>query len=384
MADPNFVVMCVFGSVLGLLVGVIPHRSISGTPYDLKQELKFGIAFAAIAWVLIVTVATLGTALTFQWKPFFAAMLAAGIVANLLADAVLGGGLPLPWAGSLRTLYRNESYRHVPYDPSHGPFLEVFDPSTPRSIANALVCAHLSRFAYRSEDEIRKQATAWPAQVRFIQEKNHAGLVVALPAALVVAFRGTDQARDWLTNVAFWQRGPWGPEWGQVHAGFLTAVDILWPALTRAIDELDGGRQPVWFTGHSLGGAMALLAAVKLLNERPDAAIGGICTFGQPMVGNDRFAARLDQKLPGRFVRFETAKDDIPRQPPRGTHCGALLYFDRNGGLHENPGQFERLWDSMWRDPLGPAGDHPMREYLRLMDQFVPGTAPGATTMAAP
>jgi hypothetical protein len=38
----------------------------------------------------------------------------------------------------------------------------------------------------------------------------------------------------------------------------------------------------------------------------------------------------------------------------------------------------------MWRDPLGPAGDHPMREYLRLMDQFVPGTAPGATTLAAP
>ena len=58
--------------------------------------------------------------------------------------------------------------------------------------------------------------------------------------------------------------------------------------------------------------------------------------------------------------------------------------FDRNGGLHENPGQFERLWDSMWRDPLGIAGDHPMREYLRLMDQFVPGTAPSATTIAAP
>ena len=52
MADPNFVVMCVVGAVLGLIVGTIPHRSISGTPYDLKQELKFGIAFAAIAWIL--------------------------------------------------------------------------------------------------------------------------------------------------------------------------------------------------------------------------------------------------------------------------------------------------------------------------------------------
>ena len=384
MADLNFVVMCLFGVVLGLILAAIPHRSIAGTPYDLNQEWKFGIVLVAIAWTLIVTVATVETALTFQWKPFFAAMLAAGVAANLLADAVLGGGLPVPFAGSLRSLYRNESYRHVPYGPSHGPFLELFDPSTPRSIANALVCAHLSRFAYRSEDEIQKQAASWPADVRFIQEENHAGLVVALPAALIVAFRGTDQARDWLTNVTFWQRGPWGPEWGQVHAGFLAAVDVLWPRLTRAIDELDGRRQPVWFTGHSLGGAMALVAAVKLLNERPDAAIGGICTFGQPMVGNDRFAARLDQQLPGRFVRFETAKDNIPRQPPRGTHCGAMLYFDRNGKLHENPGRLERLWDSMRRDPLGPAGDHPMREYLRLMDQFIPGTAPEATTMAGP
>jgi hypothetical protein len=370
MADPNTIVMCVFGGILGLIVTAVPYRSISGTPYDLRQELKFGIVLVAIAWTLIVTATTVETALTFRWKPFFATMLAVGVVANLLADAVLGGSLAARWAGSLRALYRDESYRHVPYEPSHGPFLEIFDPSTPLSIANALVCAHLSRFAYRSAQEIEKAATAWPAKARFVEEKNHAGLVVAVPGALIVAFRGTDQALDWLTNVAFWQRGPWGPEWGRVHAGFLAAVDALWPKLIAAIAELDGGPRPIWFTGHSLGGAMALLAAVKLLNEGPGAAIGGICTFGQPMVGNDRFAARLDQQLAGRFVRFETAKDDIARQPPRGTHCGALRYFDRNGGLRENPGRLERFWDSLRRDPLGPAGDHPMREYLRLMDQF--------------
>src|SRR5258705_7763720 len=136
MAALTLVVMCLFGAVLGLILSAIPTRWISRTPYDLNQDVKFRIVLVAIAWAGIVTAATVGTALAFQWQPFFGALLAVGVAANLLADAVFGGGLPVGWAGSLRALYRNESYRYVPYEPSHGPFLDLFDPSTPRSITN--------------------------------------------------------------------------------------------------------------------------------------------------------------------------------------------------------------------------------------------------------
>jgi hypothetical protein len=100
------------------------------------------------------------------------------------------------------------------------------------------------------------------------------------------------------------------------------------------------------------------------------------------MVGNDRFAARLISSCRSYGSRPPRTTSRVNLRAARtAERCS---YFDRNGGLHENPGQFERLWDKVWRDPLGPAGDHPMREYLRLMDQFVPGSAPGATTMAGP
>ncbi len=115
-----------------------------------------------------------------------------------------------------------------------------------------------------------------------------------------------------------------------MHAGFLGAVDALWAQLTKAIQDPECGQRPLWFTGHSLGGAMAVLAAVRLINEKPQAELGGIYTFGQPMVGNIKFAHTLEQRVRGYLAK---------------------------------------LWDSMRRDSLGIAGDHPMREYLRLIER---------------
>jgi triacylglycerol lipase len=368
MADWNFLGMCVFGGVLGFMLSAIPTKTMSRTPLVLNQEWKFAINAASGAWIL-VTVAAIGlTDLTFRWKPFLGAMFAVALPIYFLSLAVLEGRVPGPWKNVLRSLYRNESYRDVAYEPSHGPFLEIFDPIHSFSITNALVSAHMSRVAYHSLVEIQEQAAGWPARIRFLEERNHAGLVVAMRSVVIVAFRGTDEARDWLTNLSIWQRTPWGTEWGSVHAGFLSAVEALWPKLTKALEDLECERLPVWLTGHSLGGAMAVLAGAKMLNERADTQILGICTFGQPMVGNDRFARTFRKRMPGRFVRFVAARDDVPNQPPNGNHCGTLMYFDRNGGVHENPGYLAMFWEGMRRDALGPAGDHPMREYLRLID----------------
>jgi hypothetical protein len=101
---------------------------------------------------------------------------------------------------------------------------------------------------------------------------------------------------------------------------------------------------------------MALVAAVKLLNEHPDRAIGGICTFGSRWSGTNRFAARLDQRLPGRFVRSRPPRTTFRVNLRAARTAERWLYFDRNGGLHENPGRFERLWDSMWRDSARACG----------------------------
>ena len=98
-------------------------------------------------------------------------------------------------------------------------------------------------------------------------------------ARAIVAFRGTEPSslENWLSNLdaahAVWAVGD-GPtrETLRVHAGFLDAYeavrDDIFAALARVAARrhpaANGGPLPVAVTGHSLGGALATLAAYEL------------------------------------------------------------------------------------------------------------------------
>jgi triacylglycerol lipase len=76
---------------------------------------------------------------------------------------------------------------------------------------------------------------------------------------------------------------------GRVHGGFLGAVAEVWRDLEGYLVALrrDRPERPVWFTGHSLGGALATLAAD--LYARRFAPPQGVYTFGSPAVGDAVF-----------------------------------------------------------------------------------------------
>jgi triacylglycerol lipase len=83
---------------------------------------------------------------------------------------------------------------------------------------------------------------------------------------------------------------------GRVHGGFLDALEEVWAPLADYPDALRRERptRPVWFTGHSLGGALATLAAERYARERGDVAGAGspprpVYTFGAPAVGDATF-----------------------------------------------------------------------------------------------
>ncbi len=54
---------------------------------------------------------------------------------------------------------------------------------------------------------------------------------------------------------------------GRVHRGFKKEVDDLWPVLETA---LKNNTRKLWFTGHSLGGAMATICAGRCLLSHID------------------------------------------------------------------------------------------------------------------
>lgn len=132
---------------------------------------------------------------------------------------------------------------------------------------------------------------------------------------VVIAFAGTepDRVRDWITDLRFL------PDDQGVHRGFARAARAIWD---RVAPEAASAGGPVLLAGHSLGGAIAALVAMRLLDERvlPPERLRGVYTIGMPRAGGAAFAARYgavaDGALAARTFRFVHGADIVPQVPP--------------------------------------------------------------------
>lgn len=145
-------------------------------------------------------------------------------------------------------------------------------------------------------------------------------IVVPQHDHVVVAFRGTDSAVDVAHNLMVFRvhAGGVACRWGfcmcpKVHQGFHTQYHALRPALLRALqrERDEEGQKRVVFTGHSMGGALATLAAHDLCDTHSVACV----TFGAPRVGNWSFA-RTFRGWGERMRRVVHRSDLIPSLPP--------------------------------------------------------------------
>jgi triacylglycerol lipase len=154
----------------------------------------------------------------------------------------------------------------------------------------------------------------------------------------IVSFRGT-QAESWtdrITGLKFWPR-PWsGP--GRVHRGFRAALMWVWPDLERFLARFRGAgriRRSVWFTGHSLGGALATLAA-HLFDDAQ-----GVYTIGSPCVGDATFAAAFAAKMERRSIRYTHGRDTVTVLPPEHLlgyrHVGTHKHIIEDGRVVDVP-----------------------------------------------
>ena len=123
-------------------------------------------------------------------------------------------------------------------------------------------------------------------ECQFISASGTDCYVAAQADFVVVAFRGTqpDKWKDIVADanilLAPWQNG-------MVHLGFKRAFDAIRPQLDPILARLAPDRT-LWFCGHSLGAALATLAA----DHYP--ATRGIGTLGSPRIGNPAFAQAFD------------------------------------------------------------------------------------------
>jgi len=201
----------------------------------------------------------------------------------------------------------------------------------PLSVAAAWAYADEPAFAKVME---RRGLQSSPAT--FVEVVNDAMFVCAkayvqpVKSGAIVSFRGTEPTNviNWLANAtlqktAFHAKPPGVPH-GYVHGGFYRNARAIWPEVVETLHEL----KPEWIylTGHSYGGALAVLAGALLadyVREKPDGfgrlwgKVRGIFTFGQPMVGDEDFVDSYKATVGERLVRFVYAHDIVPHLPPK-------------------------------------------------------------------
>lgn len=195
-----------------------------------------------------------------------------------------------------------------PFDPASGEYHP----------GNALWLAELSRVAYRHDRE-EIAPPPQPTRTDFLEragftqlefflseDKDTQAMLVesagTTPYA-VLAFRGTEQTiGDYLTDLNI-GLPPFRAAEIVVHKGFREALAPVWNKIDAALGRLTC---PVFYTGHSLGGALATLAAAR----RPPRAV---YTFGSPRVGNQAFVDTL-AAIP--IHRFVDDKDIVATVPP--------------------------------------------------------------------
>lgn len=260
---------------------------------------------------------------------------------SAIDDQDAWGQLLRPWAATRWF----EAEPLPPLDPAASSF----------SPANAWWLAELSRLCYRNAQRGEALATAGLAEVAFLSRGGTQCLCAApagaVPGAILCAFRGTDEPRDWWSNLrivpADWPGG------GRVHRGFRDALEDAWSVVEEV---LDASGLPVLLGGHSLGGALAVLAASRR-------ACAGCYTFGAPLVGDAGFAATLDDAPIFRVVH---GRDLVPSLPPS---TPALRVVAAGREVRLDPVVESRTWN----DPPARLADHAPARYVEALRRLWAG-----------
>ena len=192
----------------------------------------------------------------------------------------------------------------------------------------ALACGLASHLAYEMDGEkverIAKDDFKFD-ECKFVTGENTECFLAWNDEVGLLSFRGTqsNSLSDWLTDldVRSVKR-----HYGRVHRGFLNGFRAVSGQLEPLLHRISDRK--LTFTGHSLGGALATVAAAEWQMISPATMV---YTFGQPAVGKRKCRDFLNAKYAGQFYRIVNDDDIVSMVPPGFKHVGKLIHFDSDG-----------------------------------------------------
>jgi len=191
---------------------------------------------------------------------------------------------------------------------------------------NATIMAKASATAYQNLTQFQKQFD--PEAVMFDKDGTQVYCYKDDKVACV-AFRGTEPAQ-WSDIKADLKIRKVKCPTGFVHRGFRDALDEVWADVVAWLVKVKC--EHVFFTGHSLGGALATLAASRWNTETTH-----LYTFGSPRVGGKKFVQSFKTKERYRYRNNNDIVTKVPFEILGYKHVsgegGNFVYFDIDGNV---------------------------------------------------
>jgi len=171
-------------------------------------------------------------------------------------------------------------------------------------------------------------------------------VLMTLGQDIYVAFAGTDVfngihgAYDWINNFKLYPiKNKYGNKQGRIHLGFSRSLDLtlekqedsevpcVIDILKRLMKEYTGN---IYVTGHSKGGALAILFAYLIKEELSIDRKIHVITFGAPKAGDKHFTDSIDQLIGNnfdytRFINIRDISSDFPSKLLSYHHTGKLI-----------------------------------------------------------
>ena len=218
--------------------------------------------------------------------------------------------------------------------------------------------AKLCNLAYRSSEEVQENFLSRPynldycsvfyncdkAPQLYSRARDSQMYVCKYDGKLSITFRGTESARDILTDLNILQvkmplRHMKEEDLPEVHWGFYNQFKELKPDLDKIVKDYVNDTKiiskEVVFSGHSLGGALATISALNYAFEYPVLVVDCV-TLGSPRVGDSKFANYFNRIINHSF-RFVNDNDPIPCIPTawRYEHVKGCVWLYQDQVMNE-------------------------------------------------
>ena len=198
-------------------------------------------------------------------------------------------------------------------------------------------------------------------------------------------FKGTNSLKDWESNLDFYpiENIPNCPEY-KIHRGFYKQWEGLSGFLLKEVEVdtmVSSKRKKICISGHSLGGAIAILCAIHMYCIS-DGIVERVCTFGAPRVLCQDMARWYNVHLKEKTIRVVNFLDTIPKLPLAGPilkyqHVDSTKILFKygylapdNGGETPSLSYYYKTMAGFFKGLLLRSGPHQLKTYLDNIDSF--------------